>query len=116
LREHRSADGETSTMNPKRNAKREGHEATLQYRTHQETLGIDEVTEEKLAQLHSFIEQLRKTPPGALEFKRRTRLFGECNRMDGEAVGQFYGRLRHWLDRDLPSSKSPRQASRHMDE
>jgi hypothetical protein len=99
-------------MNPTRNAKREGHELTLQYRTHQETLGIEEVTEEKLAQLHSFIEKLRNTPPGEAEYERRIKLFGSCDRMEGEATSLFYGRLRHWLDREIPQTKAPRHAPR----
>ena len=99
-------------MNPTRNAKREGQEATLQHRTRQEALGIEELSEQKLAQLHSFIEQLKQTPPGAADLKRRTKLFGECNRIEGEASSQFYGRLRHWLDKDLPQTKSPLHAPR----
>lgn len=99
-------------MNPIRNAKRDGQEATLQYRTRQESLGVEELSEEKLAQLHSFIEQLKQTPPGAAEFERRIRLFGECRRVEGETSSLFYGRLRHWLDRDIPQSKSPLHAPR----
>ena len=100
-------------MNPKQNAKREGHEATLQYRTHQETLGVEERYEERLAQLHSYIRQLKRTPPGAVEFERRIKVFGECNRVDNEPTNQFYGRLRHWLDRDMPLAKARLHPPRH---
>ncbi len=103
-------------MNPIRNAKREGQEVTLQYRTHQQTLSIEEMTEEKLAQLHSFIKQLKQTPPGAVEFERRIKHFGECFRIEGETSSQFYGRLRHWLDRDIPQTKSPLHAPRQTGE
>lgn len=102
-------------MNPTRNARREGQEESLQYRTHQETLGQEEMIEEKLAQLRSFIEQLKKTSAGATELEWRTKLFGACNQIADETSSQFYGRLRHWMDRDLPQTKSPLHAPRQTD-
>lgn len=65
-----------------------------------------ELIEDKLAQLVAFIDRLRQTPPGTEELRGRVELFGECKRTQGENSGLFYGRLRHWLDRDTPQTKS----------
>ncbi len=99
-------------MDASRKASREGNERTLQYQSRQETLDIEEQNEEKLRQLLAFIRQLEQTPLGAAELQRRTKLFGECNRIEGETSGQFHARLRHWLDRDIPQTKSPLHAPR----
>jgi hypothetical protein len=99
-------------MDSSRKANREDHEITLQYQSQPETLGVEELYEEKLRRLQSFINRLEQTPPGAAELQRRTKLFGECKRIDGETSGQFYGRLHHWLDRDMPQTKSPLHAPR----
>lgn len=99
-------------MNPSRNAKREGQEVTLQYRTHQATLGVEELIEEKLNQLQAFIGQLAQTPHGRSELQRRIKSFGECIRIEGEASGSFYAKLRHWLDRDMPQSKLLQRGSK----
>jgi hypothetical protein len=72
----------------------------------------DELNEDKLRQLLAFIGQLEKTPPGAAEIQRRIKSFGECKRGAEETSGQFCARLRHWLDRDLPKTKSPLHAPR----
>jgi hypothetical protein len=98
-----------------RKANREDHEVTLQYQSRQEKLSIDEQNEFKLTQLLAFISQLEQTPPGTAELQRRTKLFGECKRIEGETSGQFHGRLRHWLDREMPRTKSPRHAPRQTD-
>jgi hypothetical protein len=95
-----------------RKASREANETTLQYQSRQETLDIEELNEERLRQLLAFVSQLEQTPPGAAELQRRTKLFGECKRSEGETAGQFHGRLRHWLDRDIPQTKSPLHAPR----
>jgi hypothetical protein len=99
-------------MDSSRKANREDNETTLQYQSRQETMLVDELNEDKLKQLLTFIGQLEQTPPGAAELERRIKLFGACKRNEGETSGQFCARLRHWLDRDLPKTKSPRHAPR----
>ena len=99
-------------MDPSRKANREDHEITLQYKSRQEAVGIDELYEDKLAQLLAFIRGLEQTPSEAGDLQRRIKLFGECKRIEGETSGQFYARLRHWLDRDMPQTKSPLHAPR----
>lgn len=86
-------------MNPTRKMKREDLEKTLQYQNRQDGLLGDELIEEKLSQLQAFIGQLAHTPHGRAELELRTRRFGDCKRVAGETTGQFYGKLRHWLDR-----------------
>jgi hypothetical protein len=102
-------------MDLSRRANREAHEVTLQYQSRQETLSIEELNEFKLTQLLAFISQLQQSPPGAAELQRRTNLFGECKRIEGESSIRFHGRLRHWLDRDLPRTKSPLHAPRQTE-
>jgi hypothetical protein len=99
-------------MDTSRKANREDHEVTLQYQSRQETQDIEELNEEKLRQLLAFISQLEQTPSGAAELQRRAKHFGECNRMESETAGQYQGRLRHWLDREMPRTKSPLHAPR----
>ncbi|MCE9607232.1 MAG: hypothetical protein K8U03_20290 [Planctomycetia bacterium] len=94
-------------MDRSRKANREGSEVTLQHKSRQEALGVEEHCEEKLAQLLTFVHSLEQTPPGATELQRRGKLFGECKRVEGESAEQFYGRLRHWLDRPIPQTKTP---------
>jgi hypothetical protein len=86
-------------MNPSRRMQREALEITLQYRSRQETLAIEDLIEEKLTNLQMFISHLTRTPHGWAEIERRTKRFGDCKRVEGESSGQFYGKLRHWLDR-----------------
>ena len=99
-------------MDKSRKANREANEITLQYKSQQEILLEEELAEDNLTQLLVFIGQLAQTPPGATELQRRRKLFGERKRIEGETSGQFYGRLRHWLDRDIPQTKSPLHAPR----
>jgi hypothetical protein len=99
-------------MDRSRKANREGNEATLQYQSRQETLLTEEFGQDKLTQLLAFLGQFEQTPAGAADLERRRKLVGECNRIDGETSAQFYARLRHWLDRDLPQTKSPLHAPR----
>lgn len=99
-------------MDTSRKANREDDEITLQYKSRQEALLDEELVEEKLAELHASIEQLKQTPVEAAELQRRIKLFGECKRNEGETSGQFYARLSHWLDRDIPQTKSPLHAPR----
>lgn len=94
-------------MDASRKASREANETTLQFQSRQETLDIEEHNEQKLRTLLAFVSHLEQTPPGAAELQCRTKLFGECKRIEGETAGQFHGRLRHWLDRDMPQTKSP---------
>ena len=103
-------------MDISRKALREGREIILQLQSKQRALSADELKEEKLGHLLAFVRQLERTPPGAAELQRRTELFGECKRLEGETSGRFHGRLRHWLDRNMPQSKSPRHASRQIDD
>ena len=94
-------------MDITRKAHREAQEATLQYKSRHETLLDDELTEDKMTQLLAFLRQLERTPEGAAEIQRRVKLFGECKRGEGETSAEFYAKLRHWLDRDIPQTKSP---------
>ncbi len=103
-------------MDTSRKANREDNEKTLQYKSRQETLLDEELIEDKLAELLAFISQLDETPPGGADLQRRAKLFGECNRIEGETSGQFYVRLRQWLDREIPQRKSPLHAPRQMGE
>lgn len=99
-------------MDTSRKANREANERTLQYKSQHEALLEEELNEDKLTKLLAFISHLEQTPLGADELQRRTKTFGECKRLEGETSGQLYGRLRHWLDRDFPQTKSPRHAPR----
>jgi hypothetical protein len=103
-------------MDPTRKANRAGNEVTLQYQSRQETLGVEELIEDKLKQLQAFIQRLEQTPPGSAEIRSRTKLFGACKRVEGETSGQYYGRLRHWLDRATPHTKSPLHPPRQTDD
>ena len=99
-------------MDKSRKANREANEKTLQYKSRRENVLEEELAEEKLTQLLAVISQLDQTPHGTAELQRRRKLFGERKRIEGETSGQFYGRLRHWLDRDIPQTKSPLHAPR----
>jgi hypothetical protein len=50
-----------------RKASREANETTLQYQSRQETLGIEELNEDKLRHLLAFVSQLARTPLGAAD-------------------------------------------------
>lgn len=99
-------------MDRSRKANREGSEVTLQHKSRQEAMGVEELCEDKLTQLLAFVRSLGQTPHGAAEVQRRTKLFGECKRNEGEPSGLFYGRLRHWLDRHIPQTKMPQHRPR----
>jgi hypothetical protein len=98
-----------------RKATREGNEVTLQHMSPKEALLIEELVEEKLAQLQASIEQLKQTPEGTAEIQRRIKAFGECQRTEDETPGQFYDKLRRWLDRDIPQKKSPLHPPRQVE-
>ena len=102
-------------MNPSRKSKRDDLEAMLQYGSWQQTLLVDERIEEKLAQLQVFVGQLTATPHGRAELECRTKRFGDCQRIETETSGQYYSKLRHWLDRDIEPSR-PRQHSSRTDD
>ena len=102
-------------MDITRKAHREAQEATLQYRTRQEALLEEELIEEKLKQLLEFVGGLKQTPEGAAEIQRRIKSFGECQRSEGETSAEFYAKLRHWLDRSMPRTKSPLHPPRQND-
>jgi hypothetical protein len=99
-------------MDVTRKANREADEITLQYKSRQETLLDEELAEDNLSQLLLFKSRLAETPDGIAELARRGKLFGDCTRIEGEASGQFYTRLRQWLDRELPQTKTPLHAPR----
>jgi hypothetical protein len=102
-------------MDITRKANREAQEATLQYRSRQEALLDDELIEDKLMQLLKFVGGLKQNPEGAAEIQRRIKSFGECQRGEGETSTEFYAKLRHWLDRSMPQTKSPLHPPRQTD-
>ena len=102
-------------MDRSRKATREGNEVTLQHKSQKEALLIEELIEEKLLQLQASIEQLEQTPEGTAELQRRIKAFGACERIDGETSGQFYEKLRRWLDRVIPQTKLPLHPPRQVE-
>jgi hypothetical protein len=88
-------------------AHQEAQEVTLQYLIRQESLLDHELTEDKLTQLLAFIGELEQTPEGTDEIQRRVKLLGECKRSRAETSKEFYSKLRHWLDREIPQTKPP---------
>jgi hypothetical protein len=94
-------------MDITRKANREAQEAALRYRSRQETLLDSDLIEDKLTQLLAFIGKLEGTPTGTDEIQHRVNSFGDCKRSEGEPSAEFYAKLRHWLDRDIPQTKSP---------
>jgi len=94
-------------MDRSRKANRDVNEATLQHKSQREASLVEEMVEEKLARLQASIEQLKQTPEGVGELQRRAKAFGECQQIEGETLSQFYDKLRHWLDRDIPQTKTP---------
>jgi hypothetical protein len=103
-------------MDRSRKANREGNEVTLQHKSRKEALLIEELVEEKLAQLQASMEQLKQTPAGVAELQRRVKAFGECKRIEGETSGQFYAKLHRWLDREIPQTKAPLHPPRQVAE
>jgi len=101
-------------MDRSRKANRERNEVTLQHKSRKEALRIERLVEEQLAELQASMEQLRQTPEGMAELKRRTKVFGECKRIEDETPGQFYDKLRRWLEREIPQTKSPLHPPRQV--
>jgi len=102
-------------MDRSRKATREGNEVTLQHMSPKEALLIEELVKAKLANLQASIEQLKQTPEGTAELQRRIKAFGECQRIEGDTSGQFYERLRRWLDREIPPTKAPLHPPRQVE-
>lgn len=103
-------------MDRSRKASREGNEATFQYKSRHEALLDEELIEDKLTQLLAFIAELAQDPAGSAQLKRRAKLFGECNRGADESSAEFYARLHHWLERDIPQTKQPLHPPRQTDD
>jgi hypothetical protein len=99
-------------MDMTRKGNREAQEALLQYESRQEAMLDDELIEDKLTQLLAFINQLKRSSEGNAELQHRVKVFGVCKRGDGQTSAEFYGRLRHWLDRNTSRKQSPRQPPR----
>jgi hypothetical protein len=94
-------------MDRTRKATREGNEITLQHKSQRETLLDEQWFQEKLAELQASIELLKQSPQEADRLEQRVKHFGECGRIEGETSGQYYEKLRRWLDRDIPKTKLP---------
>jgi hypothetical protein len=103
-------------MDRSRKATREGNEATLQHMSAKAALLIDELVEEELANLQASIEQMKQNPEGTAELQRRVKAFGECGRTEDETSGQYFDKLRHWLNRDIPVTKSPLHPPRQVED
>ena len=88
-------------MTTTRETKQDGLDAMLHYQIQLRGLRPEGLIEEKLTQLQSFLFQMARTPTGREELERRVRRFGHCRQLAGETAGQFYGKLRQWLDRDI---------------
>jgi len=101
-------------MDRSRSASREGNEKTIQYKSPQELRLDEEMLEQKLTQLLAQVSELEQTPAGAAEFQRRLKLFGECKRTETETSAAFYSRLRRWMDRVIPQTKSPLHPPRQI--
>ena len=99
-------------MDLRRKTTPEQNEPAISARSQADTRPVDEINDEKLTKLLTFLSSLQRTPPGAAEVERRTQLYGECKRSESESSAQFYARLRHWLDRDLPQPQSSRAGRR----
>lgn len=102
-------------MDRSRKATRAGNEATLQHQSRPEALRIEELDQENLTQLQAAMERLQQTAAGAAELQRRVKAFGECQRGEGETSGQFYAKLRRWLDREIPQTKLPLHPPRQVE-
>jgi hypothetical protein len=94
-------------MDRSRKANREVNEATLQHVSKGEAQLIEELVEGKLAELQATVEQLKQTPAGIAQLERRVKAFGDCRWDEEETTSQFYDKLRHWLERDIPQTKLP---------
>lgn len=103
-------------MDRTRKASREGHEKTLQYKSRQEIRLDEESSEVKLAQLLEFIGTLERNRAGKAELQRRTKLFGECKRLDDETATDYFAKLHHWSHREILQMKRPLHLPRQTNE
>jgi hypothetical protein len=94
-------------MDRSRKASREGNEVTLHHRSQQDSLLDQQLVVQRLAELQASLDQLKQTPKDAAMLQRRVKALGDCQRGHGETSAQFYERLHHWLERELPPTKSP---------
>lgn len=101
-------------MDRSRKANRKNDEVTLQHKSRPEELRIDDLALENLLRLQASIEQLSETPEGAALLKRRIKFFGACERTADETTGQFYDKLRHWFNLEVPQTNAPRHPPRQM--
>lgn len=101
-------------MDRSRKATREGNETTLQHKSLADFQMTEELMQERLAGLQSLIEQIRKKPAGKVEIAKRISAFGECTKLESETAGQYYERLRFWLERRLPQQKRPLHPPRQI--
>jgi hypothetical protein len=101
-------------MDRSRKATREGNEVTLQYKSASESLLIEGLIEEHLGQLQATIEELKLTPEGLALLQRRVKAFGDCQRSTAESSNSFHQRLVHWLQQELPDSKTPLHSPRQI--
>ena len=95
-----------TTVNPTRKTKLEDLAAIRQNSLWQSKLLPQELVDEKLSQLQTFIQHLAETPYGRDEIEGRRERFGDCQQVEGETPSQFYCKLRHWLDRNMDPSNS----------
>lgn len=87
--------------NPTRQTKQDDLAAMRLFAQQQSRLDPNALVREKLEKLQEFIDQLEKTPHGRDELRDRRAQFGDCKQDPGESASQFYGKLRHWLDRNV---------------
>jgi hypothetical protein len=98
-----------------RKANREDDEKTLQYQSRPEALSVEELNEEKVTDLLACMSRLEQIPSEAAELQRRVKVFGDCKRSEGESAVEFYARLRHWIVRDVLTTKPQLHAPRQTD-
>lgn len=102
-------------MDRSRKANSKTNEVTLQHKSSLDASLIEEQSMEKLAQLQQSMDAMKQTPAGIAMLEKRANSFGECTRIEGETSSQFYLRLRQWLDRVIPQTKSPLHPPRQND-
>jgi hypothetical protein len=102
-------------MDRSRKATREGNEVTLQHKSRKDELLVEDLAAENLVQLQASIERMKQTPEGTAELQRRVKAFGECERIEGETFNQSYDKLRRWLDKEIPQTKSPLHPPRQVE-
>jgi hypothetical protein len=101
-------------MDRSRKENRDGRERTFQHKSRQEALLDAELAEDKLDQLLASVAELQHTPQGNAELQRRVKVFGQCERSEGETSTDFYAKLHHWLHRDIPQTKRPLHPPRQV--